>query len=67
MARETEWSKVPFGAKVRAWWAGDGETKYIGKFLACDEADKELQFLVFIEHGPDAQWFDCCEIIEEVI
>ena len=63
--RKVEWDKVPFGTKVRAWWKGGEETKQVGKFLAYDEDDEELQFYVFIDHIPDANWFDYCEIIEE--
>ena len=62
--RKTDWTKVPFGTKVRAWWEGN-EVKQVGRFLAYDDDDEELPFLVFIEHIPDANWFDYCEIIEE--
>lgn len=62
--RGTEWKKVPFGTKVRAWWEGN-EVKQVGKFLAYDDDDTELPFLVFIEHIPDTNWFEYCEIIEE--
>ena len=62
--RGVEWDKVPFGTKVRAWWEGN-EVKQVGKFLAYDDDDTELPFLVFIEHIPDTNWFEYCEIIEE--
>ena len=62
--RKIDWNKIPFGTKVRAWWEGSEEAKQVGKFLAYDE-DDELQFYVFIEHVPEANWFDYCEIIEE--
>lgn len=63
--RGIEWKNVPFGTKVRAWWKGNEETKQVGRFLAYDDDDTELPFLVFIEHIPDTNWFDYCEIIEE--
>lgn len=63
--RGIEWESVPFGTKVRAWWKGGEETKQVGRFLYYDEDDEELQFLIFIEHTPDTNWFDYCEIIEE--
>ena len=63
--RGIEWKNVPFGTKVRAWWKGDEKTKQVGRFLAYDDDDTELPFLVFIEHIPDTNWFDYCEIIEE--
>lgn len=62
--RKTDWTKVPFGTKVRAWWEGN-KTKQVGRFLAYDVDDEELPFFVFIEHIPDANWYDFCEIIEE--
>ena len=62
--RKIDWNKIPFGTKVRAWWA-DSEVKYTGRFLAYDEDDTELPFFVFIEHAKDTNWFDYCEIIEE--
>ena len=62
--RKVDWKNVPFGTKVRAWWE-DSKTKQVGKFLAYDDDDTELPFLVFIEHIPDTNWFDYCEIIEE--
>lgn len=63
--RGIEWKNVPFGTKVRAWWKGSEKTKQVGRFLAYDDDDTELPFLVFIEHIPDTNWFDFCEIIEE--
>ena len=63
--RGIEWKNVPFGTKVRAWWKGNEKTKQVGRFLAYDDDDTELPFLVFIEHIPDTNWFDYCEIIEE--
>lgn len=63
--RKIDWTKVPFGTKVRAWWKGNEKTKQVGRFLAYDDDDTELPFLVFIEHIPDTNWFDYCEIIEE--
>lgn len=62
--RKVDWSKVPFGTKVRAWWK-DSKVKYTGRFLAYDDDDTELPFLVFIEHIPDTNWYGFCEIIEE--
>ena len=61
---KVDWNEVPFGAKVRAWWE-DSKVKYTGRFLAYDEDDTELPFLVFIEHIPDTNWYGFCEIIEE--
>lgn len=63
--RKVDWKNVSFGTKVRAWWKGSEETKQVGRFLYYDEDDEELQFLIFIEHTPDTNWFDYCEIIEE--
>ena len=62
--RKIDWNKIPFGTKVRAWWE-DSKTKQVGKFLAYDDDDTELPFLVFIEHIPDTNWYGFCEIIEE--
>ena len=62
--RKVDWNKIPFGTKVRAWWA-DSKVKYTGRFLAYDDNDTELPFLVFIEHIPDTNWYGFCEIIEE--
>ena len=62
--RKVDWKNVPFGTKVRAWWE-DSKTKQVGKFLAYDDDDTELPFLVFIEHIPDTNWYGFCEIIEE--
>ena len=62
--RKIDWSKVPFGTKVRAWWE-DSKVKYTGRFLAYDDDDTELPFFVFIEHAKDTNWYDHCEIIEE--
>ena len=62
--RKVDWSEVPFGTKVRAWWE-DSKVKYTGRFLAYDDNDTELPFLVFIEHIPDTNWYGFCEIIEE--
>ena len=58
-----DWSKVPFGAKVRAWDYND-EYKLVGKFIAYDENDKKKPFLVFIEGQKDTYWFEHCELIE---
>ena len=63
--RKVDWKNVPFGTKVRAWWKGSEKTKQVGRSLAYDDDDTELPFLVFIEHIPDTNWFDYCEIIEE--
>ena len=62
--RRVDWKNIPFGTKVRAWWE-DSEVKYTGRFLAYDDNDTELPFLVFIEHIPDTNWYGFCEIIEE--
>ena len=62
--RKIDWTKVPFGTKVRAWWEGN-KTKQVGRFLAYDDDDTELPFFVFIEHIPDTNWYSFCEIIEE--
>ena len=62
--RKVDWSEVPFGTKVRAWWE-DSKVKYTGRFLAYDDDDTELPFCVFIEHIPDTNWYGFCEIIEE--
>ena len=62
--RKVDWKNVPFGTKVRAWWE-DSKVKYTGRFLAYDDNDTELPFLVFIEHIPDTNWYGFCEIIEE--
>ena len=62
--RRVDWSEVSFGTKVRAWWE-DSKVKYTGRFLAYDDNDTELPFLVFIEHIPDKNWYGFCEIIEE--
>ena len=66
--RKTDWSKVPFGAKVIAW-GYNNKNKQVGRFLCYDKNDEgdEFPFLVFIESEKNAYWYKCCEIIEEVI
>ena len=72
MARETDWNEVPFGAKVITW-NRDDEYALAGRFLCYDEDndydedDICLPFYVFIENEKDALWFECCELVEEVI
>lgn len=62
--RKVDWKNVPFGTKVIAWWEGS-KTKQVGRFLAYDDSDTELPFLVFIEHIRDTNWYEFCELIEE--
>ena len=61
---EVDWSKVPFGTKVRVWdYAGD--TKYDGRFLSyCEE--HENSFHVFL-HEDCYGAFRHCELAEEPI
>ena len=61
--KRVEWDKVPFGTKVRAW--DYNEDKVVGRFLAYDEDDKGLPFLVFIESEREMHWYKNCEIIKE--
>ena len=60
-----DWNKVPFGTKVRAWDDCNEDDKVVGRFLAYDEGDKGLPFLVFIESEREMHWFEYCEIIKE--
>ena len=62
--RKIDWSKVPFGTKVRAWDYNE-KTKLIGRFLTYDEDDEETPFLVFVEDEKRAYWYKHCEIIGE--
>ena len=62
--RKIDWSKVPFGTKVRAWDYND-KHKLVGRFLCYDENDEDVPFLVFIEDEKGATWFKNCELIEE--
>ena len=61
--RGAEWKNIPFGTEVRVW--DSDRDKLVGRFLAYDEDDEELPFLVFIENDNEANWYDHCEIIEE--
>ena len=61
--RGTEWENIPFGTEVKVW--DDDRDKLVGRFLAYDDDDTELPFLVFIENDNEANWYDHCEIIEE--
>ena len=61
--RGIEWKNVPFGTKVRVW--EDEDDKLVGRFLAYDEDDEDVPFLVFIESEREMHWFEYCEIIEE--
>ena len=66
LARETDWSKVPKGTKVRAYDNDEGP-KYEGIFLCYDKVDKESPFLIYLEFASRAYWFNHCELIKEVI
>ena len=61
--RGVEWENIPFGTEVKVW--DDDRNKLVGRFLAYDDDDTELPFLVFIENDNEANWYDHCEIIEE--
>ena len=61
--RKTDWSKVPFGTKVRAW-RYDGDKKQVGRLLHYDENGTRLKFLVFIENIACSKWFECCELLQ---
>lgn len=61
--RGVEWENIPFGTEVKVW--DDDRDKLVGRFLAYDDDDTELPFLVFIENDNEANWYDHCEIIEE--
>lgn len=72
---ETDWTKVPFGAKVRAWdedCYGKREFEVEGKFLGYEEnkygdEPPSLPFLIYYEDetGIDTGWFQYCKLIEE--
>ena len=61
--RRVDWKNIPFGTKVRVW--EDEDDKLVGRFLAYDEDDEDVPFLVFIESEREMHWFEYCEIIEE--
>ena len=61
--RGVEWENIPFGTEVKVW--DDDRDKLVGRFLAYDDDDTELPFLVFIENDNEANWYSHCEIIEE--
>ena len=61
--RKTDWSKVPFGAKVIAW-SGDKRSKQAGRFLHYDEKGTWLKFLIFIEDTATTKWFEYCELLD---
>ena len=61
--RRVDWKNIPFGTKVRVW--EDEDNKIVGRFLAYDEDDEDVPFLVFIESEREMHWFEYCEIIEE--
>ena len=61
--RKIDWKNIPFGTKVRVW--EDEDDKLVGRFLAYDEDDEDVPFLVFIESEREMHWFEYCEIIEE--
>ena len=62
--RKTDWSKVPFGAEVRAW---DDKEKVVGRFLCYNKSHKAYPFLVFVEDEKEANLYEHCELVEEVI
>ena len=62
--RSFEWEKVQFGTKVRAWWNNKDKAQ-VGRFLAYDEDDTEMPFLVFIDNTKSTAWYNYCEIIGE--
>lgn len=62
---ETDWSKVPFGTRVRVW---DEETygeKFEGKFLEYAPEHDEYPFRVYTEEDKDIGLWGHCELIEE--
>ena len=61
---KTDWSKVPFGAKVIAW-TGDRSPKQVGRFLHYYEKGSWLKFLIFIEDTVTIKWVECCKLLEE--
>ena len=62
--RKTDWSKVPFGAEVRAW---DDKEKVVGRFLCYNKSHKAYPFLVFVEDEKEANLYEHCELVKEVI
>lgn len=61
---ETDWSKVPFGTKVKVWDFED-DVKFEGKFLGYNEK-KTHPYNVFIDTNKPKIWKNC-ELIEEPI
>lgn len=64
---ETDWSKVPFGTRVRVW---DEETygeKFEGKFLEYAPEHDEYPFRVYTKEDKDIGLWGNCELIEEPI
>lgn len=60
---EVDWSKVPFGTKVKVW--DSGEESYEGKFLGYNEEEEvDYPFNVFVNVNYDVAW-EKCELIEE--
>ena len=57
---EVDWSKVPFGTKVRCW--RDINNKFEGKFLGYDEGIN--MYVVFVSVDRRTDW-ECCELVED--
>ena len=57
---EVDWSKVPFGTKVRCW--NNVDNKFEGKFLGYDEGANT--YIVFVSTDRVTDW-ECCELIED--
>ena len=61
--KEIDWSKIPFGTRVRVW--DSGEKSYKGKFLGYNQEEEGYYpFNVFVDVDYDVAW-EKCELIEE--
>lgn len=60
---EIDWSKIPFGTRVRVW--DGGQVYHEGKFLGYNEEEKgHYPFNVFVDVRYDVVW-ENCELIED--
>lgn len=60
--KEVDWSKVPFGTKVRVWYYSCNE-KLEGRFIRYKDYEDTHKFEVFVEGKDHIDWAEC-ELVE---
>lgn len=61
---ETDWSKIPFGTKVKCWNNIEDRNAYEGKFLGYEDNHNGVKYLVFVSVGKVTSW-KYCKLVEE--